>query len=257
MKQIFTILGVSAVVFANAQTSLFNGSDFNNWDAFTASLDTNGLKYGVRADGQGVGGSTALLINSSHATQNAYSFTVASNLRTTGITAITLKVKGNSGGVSFNVGNKFFNVPANTTSDVTIPASGANAYTGSISAADWITITLDLTGVTFGATGPFSVKLQKGTSPNLLVDDIVAVGVLAVGDVNATKANLVKNTIVANEIIFGEAAKVTVTNLAGQVVKTADVAKDATLNVSELVKGTYIVTGTVNGKAVSQKIIKK
>lgn len=244
-------------MFASAQTSLFNGSDFNNWDTFLGSLDSNGLKYAVKADGQGVGGSTALLINSSNATQNAYMMTVNSGLNTTGIKSISLKVKGNSGGVSFNIGNKFFNVPANVTSNVTLSATGSNLYTGSIAAADWITITLDLTGVTFGANGPFSIKLQKASSPNLLVDDIVADGVLAVGDVNGAKASLVKNTIVANEIIFGEAAKVTVTNMAGQVVKTADVAKDARLNVSELAKGTYIVTGTVNGKSVSQKVIKK
>lgn len=257
MKKIFTILGVSAAVFASAQASLFNGSNFNNWATFTGSLDSNGLKYAAQGVGTGVNGTDCLNINSSNATANAYVFTVNSALSTTGITAITLKVKGNSGGISFNVGNKFFNVPAGTTSDVTLDASGSNLYTGSIAAADWITITLNMTGVTFGATGPFSVKVQKTTSPNLLIDDIVAVGVLAVGDVNATKVNLVKNTIVANDIIFGEAAKVSIVNMAGQVVKTAEVAKDAKLNVSELVKGTYVVTATVNGKAVSQKIVKK
>ena len=43
----------------------------------------------------------------------------------------------------------------------------------------------------------------------------------------------------------------------GQVVKTANVTENSRLNVSELPKGIYIVSGTVNGQAVSQKVMKK
>ena len=43
----------------------------------------------------------------------------------------------------------------------------------------------------------------------------------------------------------------------GQVVKSATVAEGTSMNVSSLTPGMYIVTGSVNGKAVSQKIIKK
>lgn len=80
---------------------------------------------------------------------------------------------------------------------------------------------------------------------------------LAVVDTTKTKANLVKNTIVANDIIFGAAANVSVYNTAGQVVKTAEVTENSKLDVSALPKGTYVVSGLVNGQAVSQKIIKK
>lgn len=80
---------------------------------------------------------------------------------------------------------------------------------------------------------------------------------LAVVDATKTNANLVKNTIVSNELIFGAAAKVSVYNTAGQVVKTAEVAENSRLDVSALPKGTYVVTGLVNGQAVSQKVIKK
>jgi hypothetical protein len=79
---------------------------------------------------------------------------------------------------------------------------------------------------------------------------------MAVIDSSKGKANLVKNTIVTNELIFGASAKVSVYN-AGQVVKTAEVSENSKLDVSGLVKGTYVVTGLVNGQAVSQKIIKK
>lgn len=86
---------------------------------------------------------------------------------------------------------------------------------------------------------------------------VVYTSTLAVVDATKTKANLVKNTIVSNELIFGAAAKVSVYNAAGQVVKTAEVAENSKLDVSALAKGTYIVAGVVNGQTVSQKIIKK
>ncbi len=81
---------------------------------------------------------------------------------------------------------------------------------------------------------------------------------MAVVDANATKINLVKNTSVSNELIFGaKSDDVKVLNLNGQVVKSLSASENGRVNVSSLPKGVYIVTGTVNGKAVSQKIIKK
>ena len=80
---------------------------------------------------------------------------------------------------------------------------------------------------------------------------------MAVVDATKGKANVVKNTIVSNELIFGAAAKVSIYNTAGQVVKTAEVAENSRLDVSALPKGNYVVTGLVNGQAVSQKVIKK
>lgn len=91
------------------------------------------------------------------------------------------------------------------------------------------------------------------------IDDVswTAYVTMAVVDATKAKANLVKNTIVSNELIFGAAAKVSVYNTAGQVVKTAEVAENSRLDVSALPKGTYVVTGLVNGQALSQKVIKK
>ena len=79
----------------------------------------------------------------------------------------------------------------------------------------------------------------------------------AVVDVNATKVNLVKNTVVANAIMFATKADVQILNMNGQVVKTASVNENTSLDVATLAKGMYVVTATLNGKAVSQKIIKK
>lgn len=84
--------------------------------------------------------------------------------------------------------------------------------------------------------------------------------VLAVNDVYnpATKSAWIKNSLVKNnEITFGADVKdLKVYNMSGQVVKTASVKGNGTLNVAELQKGNYIVTGTVNNQPVSQKILK-
>ena len=83
-------------------------------------------------------------------------------------------------------------------------------------------------------------------------------GTLAVTDLSTAKSSFVKNTFVkTNEITFGAQVKdVKVYNMFGQVVKTASVRESESLNVAELQKGNYIVTGTVNNKPVSQKILK-
>lgn len=78
-----------------------------------------------------------------------------------------------------------------------------------------------------------------------------------VGNANVVKSNLVKNTVVANNIMFAAKADVQILNMNGQVVKTASVNENTSLDVSSLAKGMYVVTANVNGKAVSQKIIKK
>lgn len=81
---------------------------------------------------------------------------------------------------------------------------------------------------------------------------------LAVSDVTNIKTNFIKNTLVKNEeIVFGADVKdVKVYNMLGQVVKTASVKDNGAVNVAELQKGNYIVTGTVNNQPVSQKILK-
>ncbi|MBO6200001.1 MAG: lamin tail domain-containing protein [Chryseobacterium sp.] len=80
--------------------------------------------------------------------------------------------------------------------------------------------------------------------------------VLAVSDVVKTNASLVRNTVVGESIAFAKTADIQIINAAGQVVKTAKVTEGSTLNVSSLAKGVYIVTGSVNGEKVSQKVIK-
>lgn len=124
--------------------------------------------------------------------------------------------------------------------------------------------TTDLTGV-----NNFLLRQDSATeTPSLEIDEL-RIGTtwasvtpsstsLAVADFGKEKSLFVKNTFVKNnEIVFGADAKdVKVYNMFGQVVKTASVKADGTLNVADLAKGNYIVTGTVNNQAISQKILK-
>ncbi|ASK30573.1 hypothetical protein CEY12_10830 [Chryseobacterium sp. T16E-39] len=108
-----------------------------------------------------------------------------------------------------------------------------------------------------------AVKLQLHVraynNSSVSFDDFsLTTGTLAIGEVTASKYRLVKNTFIKNDgITFGAQAKdVKVYNMYGQVVKTASVKENETLNVAELNKGNYIVTGIINNEPVSQKILK-
>ncbi|WP_415328855.1 lamin tail domain-containing protein [Chryseobacterium sp. MMS23-Vi53] len=85
-------------------------------------------------------------------------------------------------------------------------------------------------------------------------------GTLAIADVdfNYSKFNFIKNSFVKdNEIIFGgEINNVKVFNMFGQVVKESPTKSAYNLDVKELPKGNYIVTGTIDDNPVSQKILK-
>lgn len=124
--------------------------------------------------------------------------------------------------------------------------------------------TTDLTGV-----NNFLLRQDSSTeTPSLEIDEL-RIGTtwasvtpsstsLAATDISTAKGSFVKNTFVKNdEITFGAEAKdVKVYNMYGQIVKTASVKENGSVNVAELQKGNYIVTGTVNNKPVSQKILK-
>ncbi|WP_042719650.1 T9SS type A sorting domain-containing protein [Flavobacterium sp. B17] len=110
-----------------------------------------------------------------------------------------------------------------------------------------------------------SITRISGDTNNNNVDFTITLpspqaGTLAVSDIsnNSVRSNFIKNTFVkSNEIVFGADVKdVKVYNMVGQVVKTASVKENQPLNVDELQKGNYIVTGTVNNQPVSQKILK-
>lgn len=83
-------------------------------------------------------------------------------------------------------------------------------------------------------------------------------GTLAVGDVSATNSVFIKNTLVRNnEIIFdSEVRDLKIYTMAGQLVKSAGANAIAKMNVADLPKGNYIVTGMINDRKATQKILK-
>src|SRR5690606_15068267 len=108
-----------------------------------------------------------------------------------------------------------------------------------------------------------SVALRQGSGTgNIDVDNIVVTSfaptsTLAVTDVINVKNAFVQNTQVTDAIHFGAKADVKIYNMNGQVVKTASVSNTRALDASDLQPGMYIVTGSVEGQPVSQKILKK
>jgi hypothetical protein len=80
---------------------------------------------------------------------------------------------------------------------------------------------------------------------------------LGVSDIKNLNANFVKSTLVNDEVKFGTKSEVKVYNMNGQLIKTAQVSETKSLDASDLQSGMYIITGTLDRKPVSQKIIKK
>lgn len=85
-----------------------------------------------------------------------------------------------------------------------------------------------------------------------------SVATLAVGEVDGSNSVFIKNTSVRNnEIIFGtDIQNVQIYNMSGQLVKTANLKGSASMNVADLPKGNYIVTGTVKNKKLTARILK-
>ncbi|MEG1589687.1 lamin tail domain-containing protein [Chryseobacterium sp.] len=112
-----------------------------------------------------------------------------------------------------------------------------------------------------------SISRTSGDTNNNNVDFTISLptpqatsGTLAVNDLTnlSKKSMFIKNSLVKNdEIIFAAEVKdIKVYTLSGQLVKTASVKNGVSLNVAELQKGNYIVTGLVDNQPVSQKILK-
>lgn len=200
---------------------------------------------------------------------------------TTGITALPARLyvkAGTSGyllGILNNAGGTVtptystteipYGTAANITVNYTVTNSGTTTQEATLQINSQPLLT-NSTGTTSAPASIASVTLRQsgnatsGTG-NVSIDNINVLtyptGTLAVSDIKNVKGNFIKNTFVQDdEIVFGSQVKdVKIYNMFGQVVKTS--AKDSTiLNVAELTRGNYIVTGTVNNQPVSQKILK-
>lgn len=281
MKKIFTILGLTAIATMNAQivisevyggggsgSSLFVNDfvELKNIGSSVQTLPTATLQY---ASATGLFNSYIALPSITLNPGQKYLIEMVATPANTSGTALPTADFQATSNVSFSNGNTYnggFNMSA---------ASGKVALASSVTQ---VVTPTDSAVLDFIGYGTANIYEGSGAAPALDVNnsatrnggdtnnnagDFVKVtptpensSSLAVSDVNGSKINLVKNTNINNTIVFGAKANVQIVSANGQVVKTASVSENTTLDVSSLAKGMYIVTADVNGQKVSQKIIK-
>ena len=160
---------------------LFPGADFEDFAAFTGILNRFGLqKYATEAAGAGRNGSTALHIKGTPS-GNDYVFTVENKAGKdfSGKTKISFYIKGTAAGKSLSCNvytggknYKAFNVGDVNNADVNVSVAANNQYAGTITANDWVKVTLDITGITLPTSGNlFALKVGKEVAWDLYLDD--------------------------------------------------------------------------------------
>ena len=173
---------------------LFPCADFEDFVAFTGALSSHGLgSYCSEATGAGRTGN-ALKVSGTPS-KNDYFFTVEnkSGKVLTGKSKITFYVKGTATGkgISINLypadntvsgltsqGYYAYNLGNINNADVTIQdashaARNQNDYNGSVTATDWVKVTLDIEGKALATSGELiAFKGGKGGVYDLLIDDI-------------------------------------------------------------------------------------
>lgn len=281
MKKIFTILGISATMLMSAQTVLTQW----NFDASSLTPSTGSGTFsmigGVVENTQQacscgfVGGNPST--GKSYTTKtypdqgtNSGTAGVQFSASTASASTVSISVDVYGSGTASKYFQAQYTVDGSTWTNVTSAPSSLTATN------TWATVSATLpsnaagqanfafrvvtvfdpaNGTSYTSNAPAGNTYAPGGA--LRFDNVTIYnGLLAVSDVNSTKINLVKSTNVNNTILFGAKANVQIVNANGQVVKSAAVSENTTLDVSSLTKGIYIVTGDVNGQKVSQKIIK-
>ncbi|KQT16387.1 hypothetical protein ASG31_12790 [Chryseobacterium sp. Leaf404] len=166
---------------------------------------------------------------------------------------------GNSLTITPSTGNTITSLTINAVATYTPPVQ-YSINGGAYQAATLSGNTYTISGITAGT----SIAIRNnvvGSNTQLRMtslDVTYTSGSLAVADFKKLTPNFIKNTLVKNnEIVFGSDVRdIKVYTLSGAIVKTGDVKNGSALNVAELAKGNYIVTGIVNNEPISQKILK-
>lgn len=171
---------------------LFPGSDFEDWNAFIAAINSFGKKdYAIQSPTGGRDGSSALYINGTPAANDyVFTTTLASNI-TSNPTKIVFYVKGTAAkSLSINIyrnttntGYDVFNLGTYSSEAILEPAvingssgNGTNSYTGAIDTGGaWLKVTLDISTLDFAKTAGqnvFALKTGKEAAYDLYIDDI-------------------------------------------------------------------------------------
>lgn len=259
MKKIYTFLITSAISAAIYGQGSVNFDTAGNW-----SPTPNGYGNYTYTDTNFSSEGTNVLRETSTTQDGFAGFfgTYAVRLRNTSDSQLSMTVV--SGGVgSFSFQARRWDGSPDTYFTVDYSVDGGSTWTHvqDIDAtvttdSDWKTIS----GTIENTNPNITVRVKSlGTTERLMVDNFTwtAPTTAAVVDVNTKKVSLVKNTVTNAALTFGATTSAKIINTNGQIVKSVVVESDETIDVSFLPKGIYIVTGQVNGKVVSQKIIKQ
>jgi hypothetical protein len=257
MKKLYSLVAIAMFsVAAVAQTTLLS----EDFAAYTAGGSTATSGAGVSPDTSDIyaagtfptGVPSANFPTGTKVYQSGGSVKLGSGTLVGSMTSKVLDLSANSGQftVSFDV-KGWTTVEGSITVTVTGLTAQTVTYTSTVSGA-FQSKSVSFTGGTAGSTVTIATTAKRAFIDNVKI----TTGTLAVGDVKSTKVSLVKNTSVKESLQFGSKADIQIVNMAGQVVKNASVNENTILNVSSLAKGVYFVTATVDGKKVSQKIIK-
>lgn len=264
MKKLYSLLA-TAMLAATAfgQTTLLSES-FGTTSTLPTGWATTNTTNGWKSNGSnastnkypGASGGMNMVFSGTGPNGVTHSLTY-SNLSTVGYTNISV-IWGGLGAAAFNEEIVLqWSTDGTTWNNV--------AYTYNKKATSWALINNGTAiQLPVGAENAATLSLRwssvTSNSGNYRIDDVKVTGVpagsLATSEIIKSKNTFVKNTSVDNEIYFGAKSDVKIFNVNGQVVKTASVSENGALNVTELQKGIYFVTGTVNGKNISEKVIK-
>ncbi|AZA90879.1 Por secretion system C-terminal sorting domain [Chryseobacterium nakagawai] len=264
MKKLYSLLATAMLaITAFGQTTLLSESfgttailptgwsstnTINGWKSNSSSASTT--KYPGASGGMNV-------VFVGQGPNNITHTLTYSNLATIGYTNISI-IWGGLGAAAFNQDIVFqWSTDGTTWNDV--------AYSYNKKATTWSLIN---NGVPIqlpaGAGNAATLSLRwfsvTSNSGNYRIDDIKVEGIsgsLATSEIIKSKNIFVKNTFVENEIYFGTKSEIKIFNISGELVKTASVFENESVNVENLQSGIYLVTGNSNGKAISEKIMKK
>lgn len=251
MKKIFTILSIAAVSLVSAQNLVTNGGFESGLTPWAAGTGTGYTAPTISTDAH-TGSASATYVAT--ATTGFYQ-----NVPVTGgktyVISFWYKASSASAARVWSIYKNAGGTAVYTTTDATTDQFRTlNKYLPAASV--WTQYTVEMPAEATATNLDVAFRAYGGQTS--FFDDIMAYekGTMAVVDFSKDKYSLVKNTVIGETIAFAKTADIQIVNAAGQVVKAAKVTEGSTLNVSSLAKGMYIVTGTVNGEKVSQKVIK-
>lgn len=260
MKKLYSLLATAMfTTVAFAQTTIY--SENMGTTTSTKTIAANTFQNASPISYEGSGDVRATNISSGYA-QASGSANVMINA-----TDETFIISGintlNYENIQLFLGQRKGSASANNELKIEVSADGTNwtllSYTRPTGSgtANWLYI--NPTGI-IPTTSNLRVKFTGTNDVEWRLDDVRITGTtasLATSDVTKSKKVFVKNTSVDNEIYFGVKTDIKIFNVNGQIIKTGSVSENGTLNIAELQKGIYFVTGIVSGKIVSEKIIKK